>query len=88
MAINVSSWSIRNPTPSILLFVMLTLAGLTDIHEMNGIKTVLASALNAIALAAFIWAGLVQWPQAEAAFVALDPATSERCPKTASRAPW
>jgi multidrug efflux pump subunit AcrB len=25
---NVSSWSIRNPIPSVLLFVMLTLAGL------------------------------------------------------------
>jgi uncharacterized membrane protein YfcA len=48
----------------LMMLAMLTLAGLTDIHEMNGIKTVLASALNAIALVAFIWAGLVQWPQA------------------------
>jgi multidrug efflux pump subunit AcrB len=35
MAINVSSWSIRNPTPSILLFVMLTLAGLIGFRAMK-----------------------------------------------------
>ncbi len=35
MAINVSSWSIRNPTPSILLFVMLTLAGLLGFRAMK-----------------------------------------------------
>lgn len=35
MAINVSSWSIRNPTPAILLFVMLTLAGLMGFRAMK-----------------------------------------------------
>ncbi|MEO8298744.1 MAG: efflux RND transporter permease subunit [Burkholderiales bacterium] len=35
MAINVSAWSIRNPTPSILLFVMLTLAGLVGFRAMK-----------------------------------------------------
>ena len=35
MAINVSSWSIRNPTPAILLFVMLTLAGLIGFRAMK-----------------------------------------------------
>lgn len=35
MAINVSSWSIRNPTPAILLFVMLTLAGLMSFRAMK-----------------------------------------------------
>ena len=33
--INVSSWSIRNPTPAILLFVMLTLAGLLAFSAMK-----------------------------------------------------
>jgi multidrug efflux pump subunit AcrB len=33
--INVSSWSIRNPTPSILLFIMLTLAGLIGFRAMK-----------------------------------------------------
>ena len=35
MALNVSSWSIRNPTPSILLFIMLTLAGLFGFRAMK-----------------------------------------------------
>lgn len=35
MTFNVSSWSIRNPTPSILLFIMLTLAGLFGFHAMK-----------------------------------------------------
>jgi multidrug efflux pump subunit AcrB len=35
MAINVSTWSIRNPIPAILLFVMLTLVGLLSFHEMK-----------------------------------------------------
>ncbi len=33
--INVSSWSIRNPTPAILLFIMLTLAGLMAFKAMK-----------------------------------------------------
>jgi multidrug efflux pump subunit AcrB len=33
--INVSSWSIRNPTPAILLFIMLTLAGLLGFRTMK-----------------------------------------------------
>nr|MBL8409932.1 efflux RND transporter permease subunit [Dechloromonas sp.] len=32
---NVSSWSIRNPTPAILLFIMLTLAGLMAFKAMK-----------------------------------------------------
>ncbi len=32
---NVSSWSIRNPTPAILLFIMLTLAGLAGFKAMK-----------------------------------------------------
>ena len=35
MNFNVSSWSIRNPTPSILLFVLLTLAGLVAFRAMK-----------------------------------------------------
>ena len=35
MAINVSAWSIRNPTPSVLLFVMLTLVGLMSFRAMK-----------------------------------------------------
>ncbi len=35
MAINVSSWSIRNPTPAILFFVMLTLVGVLGFRAMK-----------------------------------------------------
>jgi len=35
MAINVSSWSIRNPIPGVMLFIMLTLAGLMSFHAMK-----------------------------------------------------
>ena len=35
MAINVSTWSIRNPTPAILLFVMLTLVGVMGFVGMK-----------------------------------------------------
>ncbi len=35
MTVNVSSWSIRNPTPAILLFGVLTLAGLSAFRAMR-----------------------------------------------------
>lgn len=35
MNLNVSSWSIRNPTPAILLFIMLTFAGLMAFRAMK-----------------------------------------------------
>jgi multidrug efflux pump subunit AcrB len=35
MAINVSSWSIKNPIPGVMLFIMLTLAGLMSFHAMK-----------------------------------------------------
>ncbi len=31
---------------------------------MNGLKTVLASTINGIAVIAFVWAQVVDWPQA------------------------
>ncbi|MDR2853500.1 MAG: efflux RND transporter permease subunit [Burkholderiaceae bacterium] len=35
MKLNVSAWSIRNPIPAILLFVLLTLAGVLAFHAMK-----------------------------------------------------
>jgi multidrug efflux pump subunit AcrB len=35
MSINVSTWSIRNPIPSLLLFALLTLLGLISFHRMK-----------------------------------------------------
>ena len=35
---NVSAWSIRNPTPAILLFVMLTLLGVMAFRAMKAVS--------------------------------------------------
>jgi len=48
----------------ILMLALLTLLGYVEIHTMNGLKTVLASAINGIAVVVFIFSGLVAWPQA------------------------
>lgn len=48
----------------ILMLALLTLLGYEEIHTMNGLKTVLASTINAVAVAAFIWADVIDWPQA------------------------
>jgi uncharacterized membrane protein YfcA len=47
-----------------LMLAMLSLAGMSDIHAMNGVKTVLGATANLVAIVAFIWAGKVVWPQA------------------------
>lgn len=46
-----------------LLLAALTLFGLRDIHAMNGLRLLLAMLMNAAAVAAFIVAGAVSWPE-------------------------
>ena len=48
----------------ILMLAMLALLGESDIHVMNGMKTVLATIANGMALAMFIINRAVVWPQA------------------------
>ena len=48
----------------ILMLAALGLMGHTDIHEMNGVKNLLALCINGIAAAYFISAGLVVWRDA------------------------
>jgi len=48
----------------ILMLASLGLIGLTDIHQMNALKTVLGSLINLVAAAWFIAAGLIDWPRA------------------------
>ena len=48
----------------ILVLAMLALMGVQNIHAMNGMKTVLVSVANGVALVAFIVAKAVVWPQA------------------------
>jgi len=48
----------------ILMLASLGFIGLTDIHEMNALKTVLSSLINLVAAVYFIYAGLIAWPKA------------------------
>jgi uncharacterized membrane protein YfcA len=48
----------------ILMLASLGFIGLTDIHEMNALKTVLGSLINLVAAVYFIFAGLIDWPKA------------------------
>lgn len=45
----------------IMMLAVLSLMGMTDIHRMNALKTVLAALANGVAVAAFIAAGAVDW---------------------------
>lgn len=47
----------------ILMLASLGCLGLTDIHEMNAVKTVLSSIINQVAAIYFIFAGLIDWPK-------------------------
>ncbi len=46
----------------IVMLAVLTLWGMDNIHEMNGIKTVLATCINGISALYFIAQGQVAWP--------------------------
>jgi uncharacterized membrane protein YfcA len=46
-----------------LMLAALTLFGMSDIHAMNGLKILLATLMNGAAVAAFIVASAVYWPQ-------------------------
>lgn len=48
----------------ILMLSGLALMGLSDIHAMNGLKTLLAVAINGVSLAVFVLSGVVHWPLA------------------------
>lgn len=48
----------------ILMLAALSLMGHTDIHQMNGLKNLLAVCINGIAAVYFMWSGLVVWPDA------------------------
>lgn len=48
----------------ILTLAVLGLLGLENIHEMNALKTLQASLVNSMAVLAFVFAGVVDWPLA------------------------
>ena len=45
----------------IMMLAAFSVAGMADIHEMNGIKTLLAVAINGVALVEFIADGAIVW---------------------------
>jgi len=47
----------------ILMLASLGFIGLTNIHEMNALKSILGSVINLIAAVWFIEAGLIHWPK-------------------------
>lgn len=46
----------------ILMLAALSILGLTDIHEMNGLKNFFAVSINGVAAMLFIFAKMVYWP--------------------------
>ncbi len=47
----------------ILMLAALSVLGLTNIHQMNGLKALFGASINGVASAYFIWAGMVRWPE-------------------------
>lgn len=48
----------------ILMLAALSILGLTDIHQMNGLKNFFALTINGVAALYFIWARMTDWPYA------------------------
>ncbi|HEU4413933.1 MAG TPA: sulfite exporter TauE/SafE family protein [Candidatus Angelobacter sp.] len=48
----------------IVMLALLSMMGMENIHSMNGLKTLLATCGNAVAVVVFIFARAVFWPQA------------------------
>ncbi len=47
----------------ILMLATLALMGMEDMHAMNGLKTLLATCINGVAVITFVLAGVVLWPE-------------------------
>jgi hypothetical protein len=45
----------------IMMLATMALAGMTDIHEMNGLKSFLGVSINGVALATFVLSGAISW---------------------------
>jgi len=46
----------------ILMLAAMSIMGLTDIHQMNGLKNFFGGSINGVAAIYFIWARMVYWP--------------------------
>lgn len=47
----------------IMMLAVMSLQGMDNIHAMNGVKTLLATVINGLAVLIFVTAGTVYWPQ-------------------------
>ena len=45
----------------IMMLAYLVAIGMTNIHAMNGVKSLLAAIINGVAIIAFVWDGVVAW---------------------------
>ncbi len=54
----------------ILMLSSLAFMGLADIHQMNALKTLLATLINGVSVVVFVASGKVHWPYAGAMLVA------------------
>jgi len=45
----------------ILMLAALSIIGLSDIHQMNGLKNLFGMTINGVAALYFVWAGMVNW---------------------------
>lgn len=53
----------------ILMLAALTLTGMENLNEMNGLKNLLATCINGVATVTFVVSGIVLWPEAIAMLV-------------------
>jgi hypothetical protein len=47
----------------ILMLAAFGILGLRDIHQMNGLKSLLAVSMNGVAGLYFVWKGMIYWPE-------------------------
>jgi uncharacterized membrane protein YfcA len=45
----------------IMMLAVFAVTGMTEMHAMNGLKAILAVAINGVALVAFVFQGAVAW---------------------------
>jgi uncharacterized protein len=48
----------------IMNLAMFASMGMTDVHEMNALKTILGAIINGVAAVTFVFTGAILWPQA------------------------
>jgi uncharacterized membrane protein YfcA len=48
----------------ILMLALMSLLGIESVHELNALKTLLATCINGVAAACFVWAGAADWGRA------------------------